>query len=359
MPVLSMMLLGAVLPALANLSFTCDPSIDTTQAGTCAALNGSTVAGVYNGIFNLSSQNINIYVTYAPIEAFGESFANFTPVSYGEFYNRLGASTDNLSAFGTLPGTDPFDPNGNVDISPSLASALGITENGANTAGLMSDGITNCTLGTTGCYNGVVMVGESNVTGIPWYYPLSPSDPTPVLPAVGIDFFSVVEHETDEVLGTVSCIGATSVAGTNVPYNQCTQSLGGTDASPADLFRYSAPGVRSFLATANGTPAYFSNDGGVTDIADYNNTPNGGDYGDWIPIYPGLVQDYEASENVNLDIATDVGTNSNHYPQPEVAVLDAVGFNLNSATPEPGTLALLGASLTILAAMRYLRRASM
>jgi hypothetical protein len=350
MPVLSMMFLGAVLPAFANLSFTCDPSIDTTQAGTCAALNGSTVAGVYNSIFNLSAVNINIYITYVPTDTFGESSANFTPVPYAEYYSTLKASTDNPTAFATLPGTDPFDPNGNVDISPSLASALGITENGANTAGLMSDGITSCTLGTTGCYNGVVMVGESNVTGIPWYYPLSPSDPT----GTGIDFFYVVEHETDEVLGTVSCIGDQwdNTTMMIVPINQCTNTANGTDASPADLFRYASPGVRSFLGSANGTPAYFSTDGGVTDIADYNNSPNGADYGDWLIDGPKTrVQNYGPSESVNADITNDGGS--------EIDVLDAVGFNLNSATPEPGTLVLLGASLAILAAVRYLRRASM
>jgi hypothetical protein len=60
----------------------------------------------------------------------------------------------------------------------------------------------------------------------------------------------------------------------------------GTDASPADLFRYSAPGTRSFLGNSNtcsGYSAYFSINSGNTD---YNNCPFGGDYGDWVSIYP-------------------------------------------------------------------------
>jgi hypothetical protein len=153
-----------------------------------------------------------------------------------------------------------------------------------------------------------------------------------------------VEHETDEILGTISCIGANDIDG-------CS-TTGGTDASPADLFRYSA-GIRSFLANSNtcsGSSAYFSIDSGNTDIADYNNCPTGGDYGDWLSIYPYLVQDAEASPDAKLDISTDVGVNANHYFRPEVAVLDAVGFNL--ATPEPGTLGLLGASLGILVLVR-------
>jgi hypothetical protein len=54
---------------------------------------------------------------------------------------------------------------------------------------------------------------------------------------------------------------------------------------------------------------------------------------------------------VNADITNDGGS--------EIAVLNAVGFDFNSATPEPGTLGLLAASLAILAALRYFRRASM
>src|SRR5260370_34090284 len=48
------------LPAFANLVYTCDATVDATHAGTCAALQGSTVAGVYNGIFG-SSITSNVY----------------------------------------------------------------------------------------------------------------------------------------------------------------------------------------------------------------------------------------------------------------------------------------------------------
>jgi len=85
---------------------------------------------------------------------------------------------------------------------------------------------------------------------------------------------------------------------------------------------------------------------GSSAYSDYNNCPTGGDYGDWLSIYPYLVQDAEASPDAKLDISTDVGVNANHYFRPEVAVLDAVGYNL--AAPEPGTLGLLSVSLGIL-----------
>jgi hypothetical protein len=345
---LGFLIVAVSLPALANIQYTCDSSIG---ASICASLNGSSVSGVYSSIFS-SSMAANIYITFGNTGV-GSSDANFTPVSYSTYYNALAAQTDDPVALASLGiSGDPLGSasNGMVDISPALANALGISENGANTAGLDALG-NNCMLGTSGCYNGVITIGGD---ASDYFFPSSPSAPPPQAPVYQVDFYSVVEHETDEILGTVSCIGGDDI-------DQCNPAVGnipqGTDASPADLFRYSAPGVRSFLATSNVCSssvyqqfAYFSINGGATDIADYNDCPAGGDYGDWIPYYPYLVQDAEASVDANLDISTDVGVNGNNYPRPEVAVLDAVGFNL--ATPEPGTLGLLGGSLGLLALVR-------
>jgi hypothetical protein len=324
---LSPVLLWATLPALASLTYTCDPSIGT---GTCAALQGSTVAGEYNGIF--TNTNANIYITYAPIGAFGESFPVTTAVPYSVYYAALGLSTNDPMAYSSLTVSDPLsaygNTNGDIDISPALASALAITYGGANTAGETSDG-SPCVLGTPSCFSGVVEISNEYT----FDYPTSPLDYES-----GFDFFTVVEHETDENLATISCIGGND----NGPYNQCNPT--GTDASPADLFRYASAGTRSFLGSANGTPAYFSIDGGVTDIADYNNSPNGGDYGDWLVNFSDLkVQDYELSYGT-IDITTDGGA--------EIDLLNAVGFNTNSSIPEPGTLGLLGAGLAILATIR-------
>jgi hypothetical protein len=343
------LVLASALSALANIAFTCDTTSFAADApaGTCAALNGSAVSNVYSGIF--SNANASIYISFGST-GLGQSSANFTPVSYSNYYSALASHTDDPTALASLGGsTDPLGASSNneVDISAALASALGLTgaaNNNADTAGLLSDGITNCTLGTSGCYNGVITI--TNAGGL--YFPGLTSD------AGGqVDFYSVVEHETDEVLGTISCIGGDNIDQCN-PVTQT--SAGGTDAAAADLFRYSAPNVRSFLANSNvcaGFSAYFSINSGNTDIADYNNCPSGGDYGDWLSIYPYLVQDAEGSPDVNLDISTDVGVNANHYPRPEVAVLDAVGFNLTTtATPEPATFGLLGASLVLLVLAR-------
>src|SRR5208282_328809 len=79
---------------------------------------------------------------------------------------------------------------------------------------------------------------------------------------------SVAMHEIDESLG----IGGTgSFLGS-----------GFSGVGDLDLFRYSAPGVRSYVTTQTSSPlAYFSIDGGNTVLSYFNQT-SGADYGDWL-----------------------------------------------------------------------------
>jgi hypothetical protein len=338
--------LGVTLPAFATLTYTCDSNIEATQSGTCAALQGATVAGVYNGIFGNSIMS-NVYIKYAPIGAYGESFFNVTPVPYSVYYAALLAK--NPAAAATLTPADPLFTYGNtdqqIDITPALASALGITYGGANTAGVLSDGMTSCTIGITpNCYSGLIEISN----GATYDYPASPADSVS-----GLDFYGIVEHETDETLGTISCIGTN---GSSQPYDQCTPNNDPnaivTDAAPGDLFRYASAGTRSFLNTANLSKAYFSNDGGVTLMAYYINSPNNGDYGDFDFALDGsvaLVQDAAASYGT-LDISTD---GPGGTPGPEVALLNAVGFN---TVPEPGSMGLLGAGIAVLTIAGIRRR---
>jgi hypothetical protein len=348
---LTLAVLGVALPAFANITYTCAGNIDPTF---CAnMLNGPQASGVYSGIFANITANIFIQFGNAGV---GESSTNFTAIPYADYYNALAAHTDDLTALANLPPPSSAlmgplvtngNDNGNVDISAALASSLGITEFGAQTAGTSSiDGVSSCVLGVdANCFNGIITMA----TGPGFYFPSSPSDPLTPAEMDEVDFFMVVEHETDEVLGTISCIGTgfDAIAKLNVPVDQCSTA---GDASPADLFRYASPGVRSFLTTANGTAAYFSNNGGNTDIADYDNSPIGEDYGDWTTAC-GLairVQNGGACPGANSDLTNDGGS--------EIAVLDAVGFNLESSVPEAGTMGLLGASLLTLALVHALRR---
>jgi hypothetical protein len=123
---------------------------------------------------------------------------------------------------------------------------------------------------------------------------------------------AVLQHEIDEVLGLGSAL-----RGTTTPTTPWAQ----------DLFRWSSPGVRSYAATAsqsnpcNSPSALFSIDGGVTNLNEFNNCNNGGDYGDWIMHTPSQVQD--AFTNFT-------GVPFLTLTSSEMRGLDVIGYNLSS-----------------------------
>src|SRR5262249_33735920 len=85
------------------------------------------------------------------------------------------------------------------------------------------------------------------------------------------DLQSVTSHEIDEILGFGSVIGGPSVMnGDPVPTGR---------GQPDDLFRYDQNGNRTF-DTQLATQAYFSIDGGTTQLARFNQA-GGNDWGDW------------------------------------------------------------------------------
>ncbi len=329
---------------MGGITYTCDSSFNVAAnnapANACAALNGSSVAGIYSNIFN--NVNAKIYIQFGNAGV-ASSDTGLLSVPYSTYYGALSTlSTD--SAVQSLTLSDPLTAYGNtnetIDVTAALGSALGLA--GASTAGIVADaasptGYDACDLSGPGtCYNGYITMAQ----GVSFfYYPTSSADNGN---GSQVDFYNVAQHETDEILGTISCIGAD---GGGNPFDQC----GNSDASPADLFRYASQGTRSFLTTANGSLAYFSTDGGMTNISTYVNTPGIGDYGDWAFLGPVKVQNALVSSGY-ADLTTDGGS--------EIAVLNAVGFNLNSQVPEPATWGLIGASLTILAFGRARRRRS-
>jgi hypothetical protein len=122
---------------------------------------------------------------------------------------------------------------------------------------------------------------------------------------------ATVEHEIDEILGLGSALN-----GTTTPANPWAE----------DLFRWASPGVRSYAANTSttnpcsGTPtSFFSIDGGTTDLNQFNNCNNGGDYGDWITHTPSQVQDA---------ITNGSGSPSLSITSPEVRALDVIGYSI-------------------------------
>ena len=319
---LLMLTLLTPVPAFSGgVSFVCDANIDNTQPGTCADLN-SIIANIYNSTF--SDATASIYIQFGST-SLGESAQFYNTVSYFQYYQALaqnaGDANDVTAVSSLASGFNPVVSGDGVALTSALDLALGL---GGATGINTSDG--SCAIGTTGCYNGIVTISDTASL----FYRSGSQDPA------SYDFYTVVEHETDEILGTSSCL---TMVGPGMP----GVSAGCSSAeAPADLFRYANPGVRSYVTAANGTTAYFSIDGGSFDIANYNNAPNGDDYGDWDSAVQRVQNAVGGPGSGYVDITNDGGS--------EISVLDAAGYNL--VAPEPGTIGLFAAGISMLALRR-------
>ncbi len=314
-------LLAVLQPASAALSYTCDPNIDGTRAGTCEYLN-STIAALYNDRF--SNISANIYVHYGNTDlGMSHYFRNF--ITYNQYLAALttiaqsSGSSIQASAVKALNSIDTaVYGNYMVEITTPLGKAFGLSGLFGSTAA----GNACSNPGTSTCFDGVITVSNSASL----YYRQGTEAPD------AYDFYSVVEHETDELLGTASCIdtGGPSLS------NSCS-STGNSVLSAVNLFRYQSPGN---LVLISGRPgAYFSYDGGQTNGTGtvqklYNTLDNTEDYADFVPNDPcqlrQSIQDAEGCPGFDggLDITNDGGA--------EINILTAVGFMSSapkSATP--------------------------
>jgi CRISPR/Cas system endoribonuclease Cas6 (RAMP superfamily) len=219
-----------------------DQSAGNLPSGFVAAVNY--VVNYYDTSFT-NAVTVNIDLGYGEIGgqslgsgALGESETYFDSVAYSTAVNALKANQPSVTqqtAYSTLPGSSPVG-GGTLWMSTAEERSLGLLA-GNNSA---IDGY----------------VGLSSV------YPFSYA--AGVTPAAGQYYFEgVLAHEFSEVMGRDSLLG---------------DGLGGTNSyTPMDLFRYSGPGARQL---GTGGPAYFSINGGTTNLDSWNTNP-GGDLGDW------------------------------------------------------------------------------
>ena len=293
-------------PTMANPSITAlfDPA-----ANGGAGFSAADMATIENALSfyatNITS-TVSVTVDFTTQTAGGASTVQgyYNGLSYSDYYSALASNASltgnavQVSAVGSLPNTtnNPVTGSSGVTMSTTLASLFGL-------ASQSNDPQANCgVLSGAACIEiGLDELGQPSLLG-------------------------TVQHEFDEVLGTSSALSI----GNQTP----------TDPTAADLFRYASPDVRSFAANSDtsepcgGPTAYFSVNGGITNINSYNNCNNGGDYGDWASGAIPQVQDAfgDPSDFTSLSLAS-----------PEIALLEAVGYDFVSptSTPEPATIGLL------------------
>jgi len=240
---------------------------------------------------NTFTNNITVNIEFHDMNTgLGQSVFFVFNVSYPSYRTALGAnatSADDATALANTPSgpTDPVIGSSNILVKSPNGRAIGI-----NLPEQLFPTDSSC---PTAMFTGSGCIGL-NVT---------------LANSHGV-LTAVVEHEIDEVLGLGSAL-----QGTTTP----------TDPWPEDLFRWAtspSPGGRSFLANAScaSPPAsFFSIDGGATDIDEFNNCNNGGDYGDWITHTPSQVQD--AITNFSSSPSLSVTS-------PEVRALDVIGYTI-------------------------------
>ncbi len=267
-----------IVPTFAS-NITTDPNAATIEA---------TINTAIHNIDAAIANSVTVDITFQEMSSgLGESSFSYDTVSYSSYRAKLAShatSAADMTALASLPtGTaNPVDSSSSINIQVANAVALGL---GSGTAS-----------GTVSLNTSICNLSRTNI------------DPTK------FDLLAVTAHEIDEVLAFGSALNGSS-NGSPAP----TGAVWGDD-----LYRYSSSGVRSFDTNA-GSNAYFSIDGGVTNLAQFNQQ-QGGDFSDWVGgDNPPRVQDAYATAGASPNLGI------------ELTRLDVLGFTLatDSITTQP------------------------
>lgn len=259
---------------------TYDSSVASAPAGFTAAI--SYVVNFLEATFT-NPVTINIAVGWGEIDGqtvpssyLGESLENTAPAyTYSQVRSALLAnavSQTAMAAASTLPTTDPTD-GGNFDLGTADAKALGLY------------GASSAIDGWVGFYSA------------PGTFTFDPNDRAV---AGEYDFIGIALHEFTEVMGRDADLG----------YGAYPDSY-----TALDLFRYSAPGVRDLTAGGRHSEAYFSIDGGNTNLDNFNTDPDG-DFGDWA----------DSAGNDSFLAFSNSGV-ENAFTTTDLTVMQAIGWN--------------------------------
>lgn len=288
------------------------PTFDSSITGAAnAAEIESTIIAATQFYQNFSDPvDVNIYFRLGSLDLrVGQSLTPFYGVAYSDFLDGLGIQAS-LHPENTVLQT----AYSNLQYGNTAATVVTSSAN-LNTL-LAPFGIT-----VPGVVDGA-FDGEVTLSDTPGEVVFS----GPVGPGQ-YDALAVIQHEIDEVLGVGSAL------------NQVWGTPGSGAISALDLYRYD--GFQSPSYTYNPSDhAYFSYDGGATDVGDYNQ--NGvGDYGDWAKTDCSGIQRVQ-----DWAFCTGAPRLGLTRSSPEVSELQAIGYNL-TPVPEPSvwTLLILGFGL--------------
>ncbi len=325
--------------------YTCAPNVATS---TCNYLN-TVVAGYYNSVF--LNANANIYVQYGAT-GLGSSVGYINLVNYAPYVtaltnitNKSSIQTSALSSIKTY-ATPVYGTQNSMEVTVALGTALGFS----GLAGINAAETAPCTPYTAGCYNEIVTVADAATQaaeGISLYYDDKGGTEGPNQ----YDFYAVVQHETDEVLGTSSCISTQSTSLSD----ECDFAGGVGVPSAVDLDRFTSPGVLAKDTTPSTSAGqYFSFDGGthygVVGLAGtqliYNTLSNGEDFADYLSSSPCTTN--EAVQDAEGCPGGDKGLTVVNDGESEFTIFNAIGYKVPEAmisSPTPGST-LPGASAT-------------
>ncbi len=285
----------------------------------------SSVVATY-GVLLTNNVTVNLEVQFGTTNL-GQSDTQYDSATYTSWANALSATStanpgnaDMISAVASLPAdTNPVtgDVNSKIQLTTANAKALGISE---TTSAATPDSTITFSTASSYEYNSTATAGA-------------------------IDFANVAEHELDEVLG----IGS-SLAGDN--------SAVPSTLSAEDYFRYSASGVHS-VTNDPSAAVYFSNDGGVTQLAQFNQSGAVGDTNDWSYGCTGGVAGPYAQDATTC--AGVVAADPFAFGSPEQHVLNSLGWaqiqtagDITPPVPEPATNGVMG--IGIVALVLWFRR---
>lgn len=269
-------------PSGLNIVATFDSSItsDPSSAAIKAAINAA-ITQLESHIRTPTTVEILFVNT---TNGLGGAATYYNSVAYSQYRLDLTSiqtlSTNDRAALKTLPAGPNNPVNGNVEVNLTLALLRTVGETGSGDS--MGHVDSTISLNTSIC--------NLSRTG--------PQDPDKY------DLEQVALHEICEVLGAGG-------AGSKLP--DLTGPVGSLD-----LYRYSAPGVRSYTPSASAR-AYLSINGGAANLGFFNQSGSG-DSGDWDSDLNGFPQVQDAFSTPGLQLDLNLS---------ELTALDVVGYNLN------------------------------